>query len=331
MASLVHIRFGAKAKAQRRSASNDGFALLLVIVTIGVLAYTSAMFVGLSRAQIKVVSAHHQSARAEALADAGINLATLKIIQNHSRANPGKPGWEEWRWRCHSGDGQLDVQIHDEAGKIDLNFANERLLRAFLVGLQVAPDPAVGLAQAIMDFRDRDDDRRPSGAERAEYLAAGRARGPKNAPFAVVEELYQVLGLEPELAEKMLPYVTAHSGKDGIDPDAASRELIELVRNGDRDFYRSDFSDEIDFAPEFTGLPDHFVNRSGRTVFTIRAEALMANGARFAREATVDVSPTREAEPGQPPPAYRLWRWRRAGPARDGTTREAPPAAVPPC
>jgi general secretion pathway protein K len=329
MASLAHILIGAK--ACRRSTSSDGFALLVVIGAIGILAYTSAIFVALTRAQIRVASASRESARAEGLADAGINLAALKIIRSRSRASSGKPDLEEWQWRCRSGEDQLVVQVQDEAGKIDLNFANERLLRALLAGLQVAPDAVVPLAQAIMDFRDRDDDKRASGAEKAEYLVAGRARGPKNAPFAVVQELYQVLGLESEVVDKMLPYVTAHSGKDGIDPEAASRDLIELIRNGDRDFHRTDLGDEIDFAPEFTGLPDHFATRSGRTVFTVRTEALMANGVRFAREAIVDVSPPHESEAGRAASAYRLWRWRRVGSNSDGTRPGSLQADVPPC
>jgi general secretion pathway protein K len=311
--------------------SDHGFALLLVIVALGLLAYASAIFATSTRALVRTVSAQVVSARAEALAEVGINLAVIKIAQRRSRADQAIRDWVERQERCRSGENYLLTQVHDEGGKIDLNFASERLLRALLAGLQVAPDRVASLVDAIIDFRDRDDAKRPNGAEAAEYFAAGRERGPKNAPFAIVEELYWVLGLDQELVERMLPFVTAHSGKDGIDPDAAPRELVELIKNGDRNFYRSSDEEDIDFEPEFTRVPDHFIARSSGSVFTIRSEALMANGARFVREAIVDLSPTRESGPDQPAPAYRLWRWRRIGSAPDTTWPQMLAATVPPC
>lgn len=310
---------------------DHGFALLLAVVALGLLAYVSAIFATSSRALIRGVSAEVESARAEALAEVGINLAVIKIAQRRSRADHANRDWVGWQWQCRIGENYLFIQVQDESGKIDLNFASERLLRALLAGLQVAPDRVASLVDAIIDFRDRDDARRPNGAEAAEYFAAGRERGPRNAPFAIVEELYWVLGLDQELVDRMLPFVTALSGKDGIDPDSAPRDLVELIRNGDRNFYRSRDEEDIDFEPEFTGVPDHFIARSSRSVFTIRSEALMANGARFVREAIVDLSPKRESGPEQAAPAYRLWRWRRAGSNSDSTRPEASPAPVPPC
>lgn len=318
-------------KAHHRSRNDNGFALLLVIVAMGLLAYAAAIFVRSARGYVRAVSAQVETARADALAEAGVNLAVLEIARLRSRPDRGQRGLGEQRWHCRSGENSLVIQVQDEGGKIDLNFASERLLRALLAGLEVAPDRVAAQVDAIMDFRDRDEDKRLNGAETPEYLAAGREWGPKNAPFAVVEELYQVLGLDRELVERMLPFVTAHSGKDGIDPDGASRRLIELIKNGDRDFHLSGVGEDIDFVPQFSGLPDYFVARSGRSVFTIRSEALMANGVRFVREAIVDVSPTRGSGPAQPGRAYRLWRWRRVGSARDDAWPDAPPATVPPC
>jgi general secretion pathway protein K len=311
--------------------SDHGFALLLVIVAIGLLAYASAIFATSTRALVRTVSAQVESARAEAVAEVGINLAVLNIVQRRSGANRANRDWAGRQGGCRIGEDHLFIQVQDEGGKIDLNFASERLLRALLAGLQVAPDRVASLVDAIVDFRDRDDAKRPNGAEAAEYFAAGRERGPKNAPFAIVEELHWVLGLDQELVGRMLPFVTAHSGKDGIDPDAAPRDLVGLIKNGDRTFYRSGDGEDIDFEPEFTGVPDHFIARSSRSVFTVRSEALMANGVRFVREAIVDLSPTRESRPEQPAPVYRLWRWRRAGSNSDSTRPEASPVAVPPC
>ena len=124
------------------------------------------------------------------------------------------------------GDGQrLVISVTDESGKVDLNAADERLLQALLAGAGVPSSRAV--TEAIMDFRDNDNIRRPQGAETEEYAAAKRV-GPKNAPFSVIEEIEQVLGVDSEIARHLRPHLTVYSGAPGIDTASASRELREI-------------------------------------------------------------------------------------------------------
>ena len=99
--------------------------------------------------------------------------------------------------------------------------------------------------------------KRPKGAEEAEYRAAGRASH-KNAPFAAVEELNQVLGIDAELFEEMTPFVTAHSGKEGIDPVVARRRLIEILRRGDTPLPPSDTGLDFQLDDRTSDLPVYF-------------------------------------------------------------------------
>src|SRR4029077_8905250 len=93
----------------------------------------------------------------------------------------------------------VHISVQDEASKIDLNQAPEALLAVLFESVGIDPDKAQSLADAIADFRDADNLTRPRGAEEAEYRSAGLARGPKNAPFQMTEELQQVLGMTAEI------------------------------------------------------------------------------------------------------------------------------------
>ncbi len=311
---------------------SSGFALFVVICTVGLLALAAAAFSNMARVHVKIAASNVETARAEALAEAGINLAVLNLLSVPVNSSRRLPDFVVGGWplRCRLNADLLVIRTQDEGGKIDLNFGSERILRALLVGLGVGPAQAAAHVDSILDYRDGDGVKRPNGAEGAEYLAAGRPHGPKNAPFVVVEELEQVLGLDRDLIERMLPFVTTYSGKDGVDPETATKRLTEFLLEGDRYSHPGDALDAMHFAPQAFDLPAHFAAPSQRAVFTIKVEVLMAGGASFIREAIVDISPTRVSgrTPGQP---YRILRWHRINYPSSNSALAAPDNEAPPC
>ena len=101
------------------------------------------------------------------------------------------------------GGGRLRIEVTDASGLVELNNAGPELLKALLAGAGVdARGIRITFAEAIQDWRDRDDQSLPHGAESADYRAAGRSR-PKNASFESIEELGQVLGMTRELHERL--------------------------------------------------------------------------------------------------------------------------------
>lgn len=87
------------------------------------------------------------------------------------------------------------------------------MLTELFIGVGVEDDAAIALAAAIQDWRDPDDLVSPEGAEDDEYIAAGLDWGPKNAPFDMVSELLQVLGMTPELYRLIERSVTVYGGQ----------------------------------------------------------------------------------------------------------------------
>lgn len=117
------------------------------------------------------------------------------------------------------------VELHDAYAKLPLNAASEDELRNLLLALRVDARRAERVAQAIADWRDRDDFRRANGAERAEYLRAGAPLLPENGPFGSVEDLRFVLGVTDSLLERVQPDLTV-IGDGGINLNAAPRPVL---------------------------------------------------------------------------------------------------------
>ncbi len=270
-----------------------GFALIVVIWIVGLLALIAASFTGGVRSHIRSVAGVAEGARAEAMADAGANLAILDLVAvrlDPRRARRFALGGEPTSCALE-GAGVVTVTLQDESGRVDLNAADERLLAQLLTGLGAPAEAAATVAASIADFRDADGERRARGAELADYLAAGLARGPKNAPFDAVEELDQVLGLDGELASRLKPFVTVYSGQAGIDLKSAPPALRSALASGTG------------------GTPDAGVmlaSPAAQRVFLVRSEAVEASGARFVREAVVALGGSRTRP-------WSVKRWVRGG------------------
>jgi type II secretory pathway component PulK len=86
--------------------------------------------------------------------------------------------------------------LTDEGAKLNLNTASAGQLRTLIA--QVAPQDAVvdELVDALIDWRDADDQRSPNGAEAEYYLLLETSYEPKNGNFDTVEELLMVKGFD---------------------------------------------------------------------------------------------------------------------------------------
>lgn len=303
--------------------SDRGFVLILVIWFAALLALLAAGFTSAVRANLRLTSGAVQGAKAEALADAGVELAVLSLIAGGAeRRFPINGAVRSCSMR---GLGVVDLRVQDAGGRVSLNLASERMLQALFIGLGAEREAASTMADLILDYRDADSNRRPNGAEKPEYLAAGRPLGPKNAPFDTVEELNQVLGVDPALVALALPHLTVHSQTAGLDPRTTTRELAAiLMRGGDQ------LPLKVGVVPALSdGMPGEFITNSPQKVFWVASEARLENGAVFVREAVVELQSTRTATP-----LYKLWKRAVAageGSAAGGIAGADGAGEVPPC
>jgi len=193
------------------------------------------------------------------------------------------------------GDINLAASATDESAKIDLNAANEVLLRSLFTNVGGADaDLAAHIADAIQDWRDADDLTRPNGAEEADYRAAGLKYKPSNAPFETVTELARVMWVTPAIYARVAPSLTVYSRQPGINPATASRDVLLALPNATPeavDAFLQSRNDALkgNLPPPPFPPAQGFAAGAG-PVWRVHAEATMPDGVTFAREAVVNPS-----------------------------------------
>ncbi len=187
-----------------------GAALLLVMWLILLLSGLVAGYAMTARIESLQGNGLARSVAAGQVARAGIEIAVSRLVQ----ADPALRWPADGRSNAVQFEGaQIEVEIRDETGKIDLNAAAPDLLAGLFSGLGEPRGAATRLAGAIVDWRDEDTLTQPAGgAEDADYASAGLAWGAKDAPFETVAEVEQVLGMRPGLYAAAAPYLTVYSG-----------------------------------------------------------------------------------------------------------------------
>ncbi|HEY0035631.1 MAG TPA: hypothetical protein VGB66_03025, partial [Longimicrobium sp.] len=121
--------------------------------------------------------------------------------------------------------GWYHVRLRDAGAALNLNRCDEDELRRLLVALRVDAGDADRIAQAAMDWRDADGLRRGRGAEREEYVRAGAADLPSNAPFVDVAELRRVRGVSDPVFRRVEPFLTV-LGSGQVNLGTAPREVL---------------------------------------------------------------------------------------------------------
>ena len=103
----------------------------------------------------------------------------------------------------------VDVRAEDLGSYININIGMaETEWRQFFNYVLKDDERADSLAQAIMDWRDIDDNAREKGGEHDDYVKAGLLALPANADFREPSDLLLVKGMTPDVYAMVSPYLT---------------------------------------------------------------------------------------------------------------------------
>ncbi len=196
-----------------------GFALLIVLWTVGFLALLGTQIVTAGRSDTQLAGNLRQEAVLAAAADGAVANVVFKMQAARDPSFQADGVVRELR----IGQTSVLVRVENESDRINLNTASGILLRALITELGGAPALANRLSAAILDWRTSGTNPRPGGAKTPEYQAAGRPYGPPGTPFQSVRELADVLGMTPGLFARMEPHLTVVTNGD---PDLSSRDPV---------------------------------------------------------------------------------------------------------
>jgi len=195
--------------------SERGIALFLVLWVLALLSVIVGEFCFAMRTEVNVTRNFKEQTEAYYIALAGANMAIGELIRNElvgKKAGKAEDTDEEkaeegesvWRMNMDIppvpfGNGEFEVKIGNESGKININGANEALLKMMLNGFDIEEKQKSVIIDSIMDWRDKNHLHRLNGAEDSYYESLPEPYECKDGDFDSVEELLMVRGITPEI------------------------------------------------------------------------------------------------------------------------------------
>jgi general secretion pathway protein K len=271
-----------------------GIALVVVLWLVVLLTVIGSSHARNMRIETSLAFNHVGTARARALAEAGINRAIMELFVDNTDTRWPLDGTAR---QIQLDSGSVNIGIRDASGLLDLNKADQAQLEAVLGAAGADDALRQELADAILDWRDKDTLRRLHGAEDSDYRHADLDWGSRDGPFSSVDELRYVLGMTHELFERLAPYLTVHSGQNDVNLKYAPAWLFSALTSRERE------------VPESLVVED----TPAGGPFHITAWATSTSGARASVEAVLGIARTGEAP-------YKILSWHE--PAR---SRKMPP------
>jgi general secretion pathway protein K len=315
---------------QGGSRTQRGAVLVLVLWILTLLTFLLGAFSNEIRVENRIVGDMVERIRLRAGATAVLNYLALA-----GSASPEALGsFEGVPLTLALANSSVNYRLVPEEAYVSLNAAPPEMLRALISNYPGGVDDVDALVDALVDWRDGDDIVTGSGAEAAQYSAAGFAYGPRNAPLQSVDELGQVLGFTPELVDWLRSYVSVASMSPGIDAHFADPQLV-LMLDPEGKLSADDVAamQADPTVADSMALENAFFSatRSGAYRVLVEGSGAMGLKRRQALEVIVAFDGMIAVPPqgmeavaaGPPPSPYRIIQWNEFPPlAVDGATEE---------
>jgi general secretion pathway protein K len=250
-----------------------GFALLIVLWTLGLLALLVAGLAASGRSATQLAGNLRDSAAAEAAADGGVQQAIFQL--RRGAWHPNGPVY-----RTAIGRAMIEIATEDENSRINPNYSSPAMLTALLEAVGADPARAIDLSRTMVDWRTATTMSLAGGLKLDRYRLLNLPYGPPSRPFSSVDEIGQVAGMDDDLLSRLRPYVSVYQAGDA--QQTANSSFDRTVQQD---------AAMIGHTSALLGFtsPDEVV--------LIRVTAVLADGARFARRAVVRLPA--ETKPGE--------------------------------
>jgi general secretion pathway protein K len=293
--------------------TDRGFALLLVVIVLALMAALVAAFAGLARTDLRATANAAELARARALAEAGYAMALNDLVNPiQGRATPTDGRSREVLFDG----GKITIAVQDEAGKIDLNWAPVELIAGLLDELDVPGDVEARILDAVGERRGSAP--LPQNAP-GDLAAGGLLEGPTleelaQRPFDSVGELQSLARIDATTYARLFPAFTVYSESRRINLYAAPRIVLMAIPGVTPEMADAIIAARVAADTTVSGQPAaaqlpygsaNYAGLGGLRAATITADAVTDIGARFGRRAVVSFT-------GLPRAPVRVLEWREA-------------------
>lgn len=242
--------------------SSKGFALITVLWITAFLAVIAGSVSYQARASLSLATNVVASFKTKHAAEGALLLTVDKLIkrdelQGYVLKNPN--------FNYELDNLIVSVVVADESGKVDLNLASVDLIKSLFIAVGVNEKIGSSIADAIADWRDQDNLKRADGAEDQDYAANGLLYESKDDEFDSIDELSLVLGVTPEIFNRVKPYVTVYAQDIGVNTALAPA----VVKNAVQNIIGTSNSEETS---------SDYISSTGGLIYTLRAKATDPSG-----------------------------------------------------
>lgn len=286
-----------------------GLALVIVLWVLSLLTIMAGSFALSMRRETSIIEGIRNNAQAMAIAGSGIAMAEMMLL------NPD----QNKRWRADGSIYQIDsvdtrvrVQLLSEAGKIDINNADQTLLQGLMAQAPVDAEQQTRIVNAILDWRDQDDLVHLNGAEKKEYQDAGLSYQPRNNPFQSIEELQLVLGMNESVYKWIEALVTVYSGQQQVDLQHAAKEVLQVMPGLDAELVDTFIATRLESAINGSPVPP-FPSNSGQSASTGQNNAFtIISEAQLNDESSAVISAVIQQSEGTLATPFQVLKWQQA-------------------
>lgn len=183
-----------KEKNEAQKAEDGGFALLLVLWTLGFLALIGAQTLATGREAVRLGDRTLQRVQLETLADAAITSELFGLVAGQVMPVP------QWHNAPEEGNARISVRSMADRNRINPNTAGNILLSELLAASGMSQDQSRALAASIFSWRTPAN---PLG------FAGGRKRcKPIGVPFRTFDDLNAVPDMNPVILQALKPHLS---------------------------------------------------------------------------------------------------------------------------
>jgi general secretion pathway protein K len=230
-----------------------GFALIAVLLVLGLLGVVGAEFAQSMRLEASAVRSYKMSIAATHLAEAGVEQAIREVSAEIGYAVMADDGALTFftrerqplprlpRTQVPLGPGAFSYRITDEEARLNLNTSPPERLDRLLQGLSLDKRDRDVILDSLQDWRDANEDHRLNGAESDAYLKLPVPYRSHNANLDSVRELIQIHGVTPRIftGDAQMPgladLVTVKSPGSAVNINTANDRVLRALGLADAD------------------------------------------------------------------------------------------------